>query len=229
MASPFPMGPTATAMFERWVNWVFDCPTSETESRLTGDDTEHPPVAQSLAFMTELFEGAESVLGAFTDAQVNQGLWFLASNAHSQHFYAFTDRSLPEEQRLRGVHSIGTLYKNLFAKRCSPHLSHLNEMGAGDLNPICYMLWDVAPLPRFRDEQAFDAVNLAAIDVMVSCLAIDHDACRESALHGLGENHFHRPWRSRIHSAIDEFLARTPTVRPELADYALQARSGAVQ
>ena len=84
------------------------------------------------------------------------------------------------------------------------------------------MLWDIAPLPRFHDHAAFAAVNLAAIDVMEACLALDHDACRESALHGLGECHWFVPVRPRIHAAIE---ARSPGLLPELAAYARHARA----
>jgi hypothetical protein len=215
-------------MFEQWVLWVFDHPVTKSEWHRT-DSTPHPEPAKALAFMTELFETSESLLQDYSDAQINQGLWFLFSNAYSQHFYAFTDRSLPEEQRLRGVHSIGTLFTGVFAKRCSPHLSHLNEPGASGLNSACYMLWDVTPLPRYHDEVAYDAVNSAALGVMEGCLSIDHDACRESALHGLSENHWFAAWRPRIHAVIDAFLEQNKDLRLELADYARRARSGSVQ
>jgi hypothetical protein len=178
--------------------------------------------------MTALFEAPEQHLHRFSDAQLNQGLWFVASNSCSEHFFAFTDTALPEDQRLRGVSSIGALFARLFARRCSQHLSHLGEPGAGALNGICYMLWDVAPLPRFHDHATLEAVNLAAIEVMEGCLKLDHDACRESALHGMGEVHWFRPIRPRIQRAIDAFLANAPGLRPELVDYALNARSGRV-
>jgi len=29
--------------------------------------------------------------------------------------------------------------------RCTPHLSHLNEVAAGTLNRVCYMWWDEFP------------------------------------------------------------------------------------
>jgi hypothetical protein len=213
--------------FKQWVAWVFDHPVAKPEWHWT-DRTPRPTQARALAYMIELFEAPEDPLRSYCDAQLNQGLWFLASNSCSEHFYAFTNLSLPEEQRLRGVRAIGTLYARLFAKRCSPHLSHLDEAGAGALNPVCYMLWDIAPLPRSREQMALAAVNMAAIDVMEACLALDHDACRESALHGFGENQWFVPMRERIHAAVDDFLARTPRLRPELVAYAKRARSGHV-
>ena len=227
MAPSQPHRPPRADTFEQWVAWVFDHPIAKPEWHWT-DRTPHPTRVQALSYMITLLEAPEGPLQSYSDAQLNQGLWFLTSNSSSEHFYAFTDPGLPEELRLRGVRAIGTLYTHVFAKRCSPHLSHLGETGRGALNPVCYMLWDIAPLPRFHDHAAFAAVNLAAIDVMEACLALGHDACRESALHGLGECHWFAPVRPRIHAAIDTLLARSPHLRPELAAYAKHARAGHV-
>ena len=52
-----------------------------------------------------------------------------------------------------------------------------------------------------------------------------HDACRESALHGLGH------WQIYYHEAtqlIDDFLRITPNLRVELVRYAESARRGHV-
>jgi hypothetical protein len=96
--------------------------------------------------MITLFEAPAGPLQAYSDAQVNQGLWFLTSNSCSEHFFAFTDPGLPEEERLRGVHAIGTLFTHLFAKRCSPHLSYLDE--AGLLHAVGHRAAAALPRPR---------------------------------------------------------------------------------
>jgi hypothetical protein len=57
-------------------------------------------------------------------------------------------------------------------------------------------------------------------------LAIPHDACRESALHGIG--HWVRSY-PQISGAVDEFLAVTPGLRAEFTEYARRARLGHVQ
>jgi hypothetical protein len=88
--------------------------------------------------------------------------------------------------------------------------------------------WDIAPLPRSRDQASLAAVNIAAIELMEACLALGHDACRESALHGLGENHWFVPTRPRVHAAIDAFLARSAGLRPELVAYPSAPRAGHV-
>src|SRR5262245_51601080 len=82
------------------------------------------------------------------------------------------------------------------------------------------MLWDIAPLPRSRDEPSLAAVNMAAIDVMEACLALDRGACRESALHGLGENHWFVRARPRGH----ERHRRLPCAHGSLAAAARRLR-----
>ena len=58
-------------------------------------------------------------------------------------------------------------------------------------------------------------------------LALRHDACRESALHGLG--HWHRAYPAETERIIDDFLATNQGIREELLRYALAARSGCIQ
>jgi hypothetical protein len=61
--------------------------------------------------------------------------------------------------------------------------------------------------------------------VLRRLLAIPHDACRESALHGLGHWAIYYP---QVAQMIDEFLRNTPHLRPELVTYAERARTGCI-
>ena len=56
-------------------------------------------------------------------------------------------------------------------------------------------------------------------------LAIPHDACRESALHGISEWSIYYP---QVQETVDEFLSVTPHLRPELVSYAQRAKVGNV-
>ncbi len=112
------------------------------------------------------------------------------------------------------------------AVRCLPHLSHLDEQPANPLNSACYMWWDILPIhgkPEELERAEFDAGVLC---VLARLLSIPHDACRESALHGISEWQRYYP---RVEAAADDFLARTPGLRPELVSYAHRAKVGKVQ
>ena len=178
------------------------------------DEKARPQV--TIKYLTRLFENPFDTLAPFTDAQVNQGLWYIADLSCSDYMYVLlTDNSVRESDRLRGIESAYTLFEKFFAVQCSAHLSHRDEPGANPLNSVCYMWWDLLDmnsriLPRIMEKQ----------------LHLNSIACQESALHGLG--HAHRYFPREVETIIDDFLSRKLTMRPELKTYALNARSGCI-
>ena len=110
------------------------------------------------------------------------------------------------------------------AVRCSPHLGHLAEEG-NPLNSACYMWFDML-LERFSPRELGRAqLETELFLTLRRILAIPHDACRESALHGIGH------WVGiypRLAEMVDEFLLGAPGLRPELIAYAQRARVGAI-
>ncbi|MFN0016765.1 MAG: hypothetical protein ACKVP0_00815 [Pirellulaceae bacterium] len=206
-----------------WIRHVFDHPISNPAWHwdLKADTTEPPP-PESVAYLTRLFEEPE-ILATYSDPQVNQGFWYLVDNSCSSYMFSLIELGVSWPERQRGIRSIATLFAQLFAHRCSNHLSHFDEVGAGALNLVCYMWWDIFPA-RGQDGELLDAELLA---VMKRILTLDSVACQESALHGLG--HWHMYYPEMVEQIIDEFLARVDSARPELREYAECARRGCVQ
>lgn len=99
----------------------------------------------------------------------------------------------------------------------------LDEVGDSALDRVCYMWWDIFPFAIGMN--GLTALDRALLDVMKQQLTIDHDAVRESALHGLG--HIVSPRESAV-QIIDAFLDSHPRIRPELRQYALDARAGGI-
>jgi hypothetical protein len=202
--------------------------------------------------MTRLFEHPVDSLAPYSDAQINQGLWFMISNACSSHMFALASDAVPLTDRLRCVHAMQTLYSALFAARCTSTLSHLSEAG-NPLNSVCYMWWDIMPFSgHFEDTSIIESWELepqrkaeiiahyqslntddnrafeqAILRVMTQTLELDSDACRESALHGLG--HWSLYFGEQVRGVIDDWLNRHPDIRPELKKYAQRARHGNIQ
>jgi len=177
------------------------------------------------ALIAETFEHSGDLLAGFSDAQLDQAFCFLVSSSCSEYMFALIDTAVPWSLRLRALRSMIPLFEQTMAVRCSPHLLHLDEPGANALNSSCYMWWDMIPIhgrPDMADRAAFDSEVLS---VLRRILALPHDACRESALHGLGH------WQIYYHEAtqlIDDFLRITPNLRVELVRYAESARRGHV-
>jgi hypothetical protein len=118
------------------------------------------------------------------------------------------------------------LFEQVMASRCSPHLSHLDEQPANPLNGACYMWWDILPIHGKPDDPERTDFDAEVLRVLPQLLSIPHDACRESALHGVSEWQLYYP---SIGGIVDDFLFHTPNLRPELVAYAQRARVGAVQ
>jgi hypothetical protein len=204
-----------------WVDLVFgqaDPDDSSAVSRLDGicerDET-------TLRKLTEVFENPAGILKPYPDRILGQACWDLASEA----FHVVYELGIDWTLRLRFIRSFETLFRELFAARCAPALGHCSEEGS-PLNTACYMWWDFdcwSPMPDPLTRNPLDSAFLAS---MRAILAIDHVACQESALHGLG--HWHRAHGAAVEAIVDEFLTRPHPVPDRLADYALRARRGYV-
>jgi len=211
--------------YQEWLVHVFDHPVSRKKWWLTADA---PPFDEDevliATLVTETFTRSGVDLARFTDAQVNQGLYYLASPGASSDVNTLLSPEVPLDLRLRGIRAIVTLYRECFAKRCSPTLSHLDEKGTA-LNPICYMFWDLNGLGYLQECPDPEATGDAVFGVLAAILAIPHPACQEAALHGLG--HLALFFGERVQTIIDSFLELAPTDQ-RLHEYARAAQEGGV-
>jgi hypothetical protein len=213
--------------FDEWVKYVFDHPVNKRlawyfqPNAAMWNELSNPEL--TVSYMTRLFENAPLLCKRYSDAKLGQGFWFLTSNACSSHMFALLDDRVPLASRLACINSIHMLFERFFAPNCSSHLSHLDEPGVKALNAPVYMWWDIIPIGAHYADKQIDA---AILDVMVRTLTLESDACRESALHGLG--HWQRHYPELVTTHIDDFLENQPRLRPELRQYALSARAGCV-
>jgi len=221
--------PLSDLTFEEWVLFVFDHPVDKSRLEWYWDleaDWWKGPAALTVEYLTRAFENSESVFEPYSDSQLNQGLWYLVSNSCSDHMFALTDASVPWPERRNCIRSIYTLYEQCFAKRCTPHLSHLDESGAGPLNSICYMWWDIIPIFGQPKEPTRTEMDREILQVLESALKLDSIACQESALHGLG--HWQLYYPHQVREIIKSFLQRNNAIREDLRLYAMSASSGHV-
>jgi hypothetical protein len=77
--------------FEDWIAYVFDHPVTDPAwhwdiDRDYWDELGQPAI--TVAYLSRAFEDAHTMLAPFSDAQLHQGLWFLASNSCSNHMFA---------------------------------------------------------------------------------------------------------------------------------------------
>jgi len=202
---------------ESWVGSVFDHQAVKPE---------WPPSAPVLQIMADLFEHSEAPLRRFSDEQLNQGFWSLCQGGGPMQ--ALEDERISWELRLRAIRSFVPLFRDLFATRCDRHLSHLDRTVQAELCPLnsaCYMWWDFDCWVAKPSDAAHRRVDAAFLDAMREILKIGHEACQESALHGLG--HWHHAYPAETARIIEEFLA-AGELREELLRYAQNAQRGCV-
>jgi hypothetical protein len=218
--------------FEDWVAGVFDHPLAEPAWYWSPNaDTLDLSHERKLQLVTQLFEKPAEIFQRFSDAQVNQGFWFLLGSGGDA-MRGLDDENIAWDLRWRCICSFPSVFAGLFAARSTPHLSHLrrseipDEPGLSPLNDVCYMWWDFDCWCAQPERTTHRKIDAAFLEVMKQSLALPHDACRESSLHGLG--HWHRGYPGESESIIDNFLSQTVPIREELRQYALQARQGCV-
>src|SRR5687767_1238403 len=100
--------------FEDWVVAVFD-PAVEDP---------WPPPAQDLAHLTQLFADPVGALEGLTDEEIGIGLWSVLDSGGAGTALALNDATLPLDARIACVHSIRTVYRELFVPRCRERLGH---------------------------------------------------------------------------------------------------------
>jgi hypothetical protein len=131
--------------FEEWIEHAFSREVRIQQAAWYFDpnhDLWDPKPVEAVAYLTRLFEDPARSLCWFSDDQIAQGLTYLVGTSASGDNGWLSAMEVPVEARLRCVEAIGKLFDRLFAPRCTPHLSHLREVGAGTLNCVCYMWWD---------------------------------------------------------------------------------------
>jgi hypothetical protein len=212
---------------DEWVRYLFDHPVTEIAWHF---DAAAPylrlPAHHAAALIAEAFERSGDLLRPFTDAQLNQGFWFLVMNGNSDYMFCLSDASVPWPVRRRALRSFVPLFRDVMAARCTPSLSHLDEGPSTALNSACYMWWDLLPLDAsWEAGRPPQPIHSEALLVLAELLEIAHDACRESALHGLGHLAL---FHAEAVAVIDAFIERSNDLRPELLTYARQARTGCI-
>jgi hypothetical protein len=216
-----------SSRYQEWLKHVFD---HEVIDKLPqwyfAEDV--PLFETSDEEMTELisqtFLNAGKDLVRYTDAQVDQGIWYLAGTSGSDFMSALASSEVLLTKRVEAIGNIFYLYSDCFAKRCTEILAHLSEDGP-PLNSSCYMFWDLCRFSNLENMLGGKETRDAVLNVLERTLTIEHIACREGALHGLG--HIANSCPENVCEIIDRFLSKNK-LDDKLLAYALKAREGKV-
>lgn len=179
-----------------------------------------------LAHLTRLLTKPADIFDRYDDEVVGRGIWSLFDSGGAASTLLLADPTLPLDDRLAATRAIGNLYPDLFAPRCQERLGHRGEQ-EGRLEMACYMLWDLAAFGGEAGTREGNLLEDAILDVLERVLRVEHLACQESALHGLGHRVARHP--DRVPRIIGHWLRSAGARDERLRHYAEAARSGCVQ
>jgi hypothetical protein len=206
--------------FEDWLRHIFDHPVNDPPWYFDPDaDYSAIDPGRLIGYTRKLFDRGGELLAPYNDAQANQGLWHLVNEGGP--LCALGNEDVPLASRVSCIQSMTILFEQYFVPRCTPHLSHLDEAGAGPLNGVCYMWWDIFPLCGQPEVATRREIDSTCLSVMEKTLQLPSIACQESALHGL--SHWGLAYESRCESTISAFLREHVDLRPNLRKYAILA------
>jgi hypothetical protein len=183
------------------------------------------PASDALAYLHCVFADPVAAFDGFADDEIGVGLWSMLDSGGAGTVLVLNDPSLPVADRVDCCASIITLYRELFAARCTERLGHLSEQD-GRLDMACYMFWDVAAFGGRPGDPDGEPIEAAVLTVLRAALDLEHAACQESAIHGLGHRVDRHP--GRVPALLDEWLRQGSTRDVRLRAYASSARDGCI-
>lgn len=216
------------AQFEAWVAYLFDHPEADRDWHFEDDAPFMDLGAEREAeLIARMFETSPESLARFSDVQIDNGLWYLLQPHTSGHMECLVDAAVPIPKRERVLRSFVPFFEGVIARRCQGLLEFAGEDATGTLDSAAYMWWDLLGwMPADPADDDSKRLESVALEVMERILDLPCDACRASALHGLG--HWCEGHPRRVAEIIDAFLEGEADLRPELVEYAHTARTGQV-
>lgn len=165
--------------------------------------------------LIEMFEGAQSLLGKYTRAQLEQGCWALFGAGFDGNLETLIwENDLPVETKETLIQSMYYMYRDLFA--------------IDPLETACEMWWDglaydIHPMGR-ADPQTnpeHKRIQNVMFETLSKILALDAVHCQFAALHGL--NHVRHPDTNAL---VKEYVESNPALSNSDVEYAALCANG---
>lgn len=155
------------------------------------------------------------------EAVVIDALWAICNNAYSELPQGVCDDAVPWDLRTSVLTQMQNLFIKIFPKYCD---NSLVRNASSDWNRLCFMWWDVLPMPVHLDESSQIKIGLFVVKLLGQLLEVDHLASKEAALHGLGHWQLFCP-----DEAIAEIDSRQQYIPDVLRRYAIESKSGDIR
>lgn len=215
------------------------------------------PEANVIAdYLIRMMESPAMLMTKFSEMQIAQGLWFIFSCCSNptegfdeEGYEWFTTEeydhnainyvlrvmheSVHHSVQERLIRSIFILYRDLFAPNCSNWFGLRRDPPLPDdpefvqpLDGVCWMLWDLNGVYQLLAIPRLHYLVEPGFAVLSQILRLNSAQCQAAALHALG--HLQPSFPDRVAAMIDDYVAQSVDLHPNLVRYAADAKAGSV-
>lgn len=136
--------------------------------------------------------------------------------------HSFFARDVPSDLRRMAFDRILLVFTDVFPLRCENGVSWEISVEPGQWNSTCICWWDHMPRNSERDDSYLRETDLQIIEILGKTLEVDHLACKEAAIFGLGRwFHSHQ---SEAAAMMAKHKSDIPEVLQGLASRALAGK-----
>ena len=190
-----------------------------------GDLLFHATPEQHLRFMDAMLKKIiEDHSGEIPEEIVLASLLAVISDAQSEIALSLISKDVPIELQSSVFDKILVIFTRLFASRCDDTLTPAPDSPNREWNSICSVWWSMMYHP-YSDipDPDFRQIDMKILDVLGKILELDHLACKESAIRGLGHWFYFLP--EEAPAMLERHWADIPEA---LRDYAESAKVGEI-
>lgn len=176
-----------------------------------------------VGFISEFYSRVTKISKDHSQSSIYHALNYTVNTTCGHLGYLISNEAIEAERRVELVDSMFILFRDYFNSECA-NTSIRNKVGFNQtINMVCYMWWELVSwqgIPYRHDMKSIDESILKCLE---NILRLDNEACKESAIHGLG--HWYDSYPERVESII---AGNRDAIPIELKDYATQAVTGRV-
>lgn len=135
--------------------------------------------------------------------------------------YSLFAEDVSSELRTSVLAKMRSVFTEIFPCRCEPILAHRATSAISAWNSLCFMWWEILPRHGVPDLPFLHEADSAILELMGGVLEVEHLACKEAALHGLGL------WQPACPEVVRSVIEAHSNAIPDvLREYAESAKTG---
>ena len=212
--------------YKDFVDFLFDRPANITCLKLFFQDDFIAPEFDNkviIEHISRVFHDIENLSGLYSEEQLVNGLEYLIDSACGLVCYSFLSSEVAHSSRITAIASMYDVFEKVFDKKCTNTDAPLDRT-ASSYNYLCEMWWDVFPRHGFPRNPDMESIDRTILNTITTIFLLENEACKKSALHGLGH------WHSEYPEEVEAFITSQKHKIPEsLKVYSERAMAGDVE